>query len=158
MKKYALLLFMALIGITFVGCDEDGGLITNDEPGFIFVSSIPSGAKVFLDGVNTNHVTPYVIPALGAGSYNVKLTLENFKDSTVAATVVVGEETHVNVTLTPVFKTFGPVRLWETTGTTASQPSGLDLSSGMAYGISSANKVDVDIYYDSNGFLVRSSS
>ncbi|MFH2032813.1 MAG: PEGA domain-containing protein, partial [Bacteroidota bacterium] len=222
MKKYALLLFMVLIGITFVGCDEDGGLITNDEPGFIFVSSIPSGAQVFLDGVNTNQVTPatvetkegvhgvtlklagyadntftisvqsgqtstvsdrqmtvlgsiyvqsvpvgaqiflngvntnqvtpYSIPALFAASYDVKLSLTEHKDSTVTVIVTGGNESQLNVILIPIsIKTFGPVRLWETTGTTASQPSGLDLSSGMAYGISSANKVDVDIYYDSNG-------
>jgi hypothetical protein len=51
---------------------------------------------------------------------------------------------------------YGPVRIWETTGTNASQPSGLDLSSGIAYGVSSANNGLVDIYYSSNGYLVQS--
>ncbi|MFH1525674.1 MAG: PEGA domain-containing protein [Bacteroidota bacterium] len=127
--------------------------------GSIYVQSVPVGAQIFLNGVNTNQVTPYSIPALFAASYDVKLSLTEHKDSTVTVIVTGGNESQLNVILIPIsIKTFGPVRLWETTGTTASQPSGLDLSSGMAYGISSANKVDVDIYYDSNGFLVRSSS
>ncbi len=46
---------------------------------------------------------------------------------------------------------FGPVRIYETAGTTAQQPSGLDLSSGIAYGISSAEQDSVDIYYSTDG-------
>ena len=46
--------------------------------------------------------------------------------------------------------------MWETVGTTVDQPSGLDLSLGMAFGISGASSGQVDVYYSSNGFLVQS--
>ncbi|HEY6907553.1 MAG TPA: hypothetical protein VI230_08785, partial [Ignavibacteriaceae bacterium] len=51
--------------------------------------------------------------------------------------------------------------IYETAGTTSSQPSGLDLSSGIAYGVSSADKDKVDIYYSTTGtggtpYLVQS--
>ena len=46
---------------------------------------------------------------------------------------------------------YGPVTIYETAGTTASQPSGIDLSSGNAYGVSSTDKDKVDIYYSTDG-------
>ena len=51
---------------------------------------------------------------------------------------------------------YGPVKIYETAGTTPNEPSGLDLSSGMAYGVSSGQSDLVDIYYSSNGYLVQS--
>jgi hypothetical protein len=51
---------------------------------------------------------------------------------------------------------FGPKRLYETLGTGVNEPSGLDLSSGNAWGVSSDSSGLVDIYYSSTGFLVQS--
>ena len=43
-----------------------------------------------------------------------------------------------------------PIRIYETTGTGADQPSGLELSTGNAYGVSSSNANKIDMYYYTN--------
>lgn len=127
--------------------------------GKISVQSTPSGAQVWLNGVNTGKVTPETLDTLTAGNYQVTLKLETYSDSTVTATVTNAQTTTVNVTLAlKDVLMFGPIKLWETVGTTSSQPSGLDLSTGIAYGVSSTDKDKVDIYYSSSGFVIASAS
>jgi hypothetical protein len=126
--------------------------------GSIEITTTPAGASIHLDGTNLNQQTPYTISGLQADAYQVLLTLSDYKDTTITVTVTDGNKTTVNVILQPEVMKYGPVRLYETTGTTAAQPNGLDLSSGSAYGISSDEKVNVDIFYSSSGFLVKSAS
>src|SRR5690606_19861066 len=65
-------------------------------------------------------------------------------------------QTSKAVTLVPDFTFSTHIdTLWETTGTTAQQPSGLDLSAGVA--VSSSN-ADADIFYSSSGFVIRTST
>ncbi len=128
-------------------------------PGGLNITSDPEGATIWLDGTSTGYITPHTFEGLTAGEHTVKLVLAHYVDTTFVVTVVPNAQTSITtVVLTPVYKTFGPVKLYETVGTTASQPSGLDLSSGNAYGISSSDKDKVDIYYSSDGFLVRSAA
>jgi hypothetical protein len=133
------------------------GPIVLTVQGSISVNSTPVGASITIDGVSQNKVTPSIFQSLQAGSYQVKLTLTNYNDTTVTVQVTNGAQTTVDVILKPQTVKFGPIKLWETTGTSASQPSGLDLSSGSAYGVSSTDKDKVDIFYSSTGFLVKSS-
>jgi hypothetical protein len=51
------------------------------------------------------------------------------------------------------FETFTDT-IWETSGTNASMPSGIDLSTGMAVSTSSAEH---DIFYSSNGYIITTS-
>ncbi len=127
--------------------------------GSLTIESEPAGAEIWLNGNNTGEITPATIGSLQSGSYEIKLNLPGLGDSTLAAvTVNDGATTNVIAKLDFGFEVFStPVRIWETIGTDASQPSGLDLSSGMAYGTSdSDNNGKIDIYYSSDGFLVRS--
>lgn len=133
-------------------------IILTPKVGELIIESTPAGAEIWLNGVNTNFVTPHTFSNLDAGSYNVTLSLTNYVDTTFVATVTPGHSEKVSITLNPELVAYGPVRLYETVGTTADQPSGLDLSAGTAYGISSADKDKVDIYYSSDGFIVRSAS
>jgi hypothetical protein len=89
--------------------------------------------------------------------------LTDYNDTTFSVTVESGQ----TVVLVPivlasnimtVFYGGQPIRIYETVGTDTTQPSGLDLSSGMAYGVTSSQKGLVDIYYSSNGFLVQSAN
>lgn len=126
--------------------------------GNLDLKSTPVGAQIWLNGVNTGKVTPDTLKNLATGSHTVKLVKDTYFDSTFTVTVNLNQTASYNINLDPKPTKFGPIRLWETTGTTASQPSGLDLSTGNAYGISSANKTDVDIFYSSTGFLVKSAN
>lgn len=157
MKHIYLYGFLLLL-IVVAGCDNNPTGPATPNTGSIFMTSSPSGAEIWVNNVDKGKVTPDSITGLNEGNYNVTLKLSGYKDTTISVSVTAGFPTHKDVTLSSSLSviSFGTVRIYETTGTTAAQPSGLDLSAGLAYGISSANKGLVDIYYSSNGFVVRS--
>jgi hypothetical protein len=58
------------------------------------------GAAVFLDGVDTGSVTPFVITDVSAGSHTIKLTRYHYKDEVGTVTVTAGATTSINWALT----------------------------------------------------------
>ncbi len=127
--------------------------------GSIYLQSSPESAKIWVNGINTSLTTPHYITSVEVGVYSITLKLTDYNDTTFSVSVTAGQITYVpNIVLISNIITtlYGPVKIYESEGTTAQQPAGLDLSSGMAYGISSAEQDRVDIYYSSNGFLVQS--
>ncbi|MBK7497844.1 MAG: PEGA domain-containing protein [Ignavibacteriales bacterium] len=159
MKKLILFLIIPVTFLMFTSCDTSDDPITPDQEGNIFVSSNPAGAQIWLDGSNTFKTTADTIKNINEGVHSITLKLQDYRDTTFSISVI-AEQTSVvsNVTLISNIITtlFGPVKIYETTGTSANQPSGLDLSTGLAYGVSSAQNGLVDIYYSSAGFLVQS--
>ena len=162
MKKYLILILIPLAGIILSSCNSTD---TTNPPsvtkGSIFVQSTPLGASIAVGGSSTGKVTPDSVTNLDEGSYNVTLSLTNYKDTTFSASVTAGFQTVVPIvqlTSDLTTSTFMDT-IWETTGTGADQPSGLDLSAGVA---KSSSNSDVDIYYYSNSggtvFEIRSSS
>ncbi|MCX6151850.1 MAG: PEGA domain-containing protein [Ignavibacteriales bacterium] len=152
MKKQILIPIILLVGFLFYSCTDT----TTNNPetpttGSIYVTSIPTGAQIWINNQNKGN-TPDSVVSLTAGLYQVTLKLDGYKDTTVSVTVIAGQKATKNVVLTISLVTvsFGPVRIWETTGTNANQPSGLVLSTGEAFGISSTNKDKVDLYYYTN--------
>lgn len=163
MKKISLILATLVVSLAFISCDETT-TEPIDETGTIFVDSSPQGAEIWLDDVSTNEVTPATINA-DAGVRTVTLKKEGFEDLIITISVTTGNESIITsntlVAITVYFST--PVRIWETTGTTAAQPSGLDLSSGEAFGTSDVdNNSKIDIYYFSdsanNTYIVQSAA
>ncbi len=131
--------------------------------GSIFVNSSPTGATIILDGSYTGKVTPDSITGVSTGQHSVTLSLSGYRDTTITVTVQGGLQTTRQITLVATLSTttYGPVRIYETAGTTANQPSGIDLSAGAVYGVASTDKDKVDIYYSTDGtggtsFLVQS--
>ena len=156
MKKLILLLIIPFAALVISSCDTTDDTVTPIEPGSIFVTSNPAGAQIWLDGVNTSQVTPDTIINLDEGVYNVSLKLTDYNDVTFSISVTSGQMSNpANVVLVSNIMTtlFGPVRIYETAGSTAQQPSGLDLSSGEPWGVTSDSSGLVDIYYfsDSSG-------
>ena len=159
MKKLILLLIIPFTALMITSCDSSNDPITPTPEGNIFISSNPAGAQIWLDGTNTLKTTADTIKNVDEGVHSITLKLQDYRDTTFSISVSGGQTSVVsNVTLvTNILTTlFGPVKIYETTGTSASQPSGLDLSTGLAYGVSSAQNSLVDIYYSSTGFLVQS--
>ena len=159
MKKLILLLIIPFAGMLITSCNSTEDPVTPAAKGNLFLTSNPAGAQIWLDGVNTSKVTPDTAKDLDAAVYSVTLKLTDYNDTTFSISVSSGQTSVVtNIALVSnMMKTlYGPVRIYETTGTTAQQPSGLDLSSGNAWGISSDSSGLVDVYYSSNGFLVQS--
>ncbi len=163
MKKLIFLLLIPIVTLTISSCSDDDP-ITPAEPGSIYLTSNPAGAQIWLNGTNTSLVTPDTVTGVDEGVYNVTLKLTDYEDTTFSVSVTAGEMSIVtNIGLVSNIYTtlYGPVRIYETAGTTSSEPSGLDLSSGIAYGVSSADNGLVDIYYSTDGtggqgYLVQS--
>lgn len=68
--------------------------------GSIDIQSSPAGASVFLNGVDTGNITPYVITNLTPGTYIVELRLYHYKYRQQAVTVNPNETTYINWSLT----------------------------------------------------------
>ena len=164
MKKLILLLIIPIAALVISSCDTTDDPVTSTEPGNIFVTSNPAGAQIWLDGDNTSQVTPDTVKDLDAAVYTVTLKLTDYNDTTFSVTVESGQTVvPIPIVLASNIMTtlYGPVRIYETAGTAANEPSGLDLSSGLAWGVSSDSSGLVDIYYSTSGtggqgFLVQS--
>jgi hypothetical protein len=163
--KHLIFLLILLVAILLISCNS--ATETDNTPpqkGNIFLTSNPAGAQIWMGGVNTFKVTPDTIKDLDEGAHNVTLKLQEYRDTVFAVNVIGGQtSTGISVLLvSDIIKTlFGIVRLYENEGTSASEPSGLDLSTGAAYEITSAQNVNVDIYYSTYGiggepFLLQS--
>ena len=154
MKKLILLLIVLFTGLLIVSCNTTEDPVNPTTKGNIFVTSNPAGAEIWLGTNNTSQTTPDTIKNLDEGTYEITLKLADYNDATFSVNVVAGQTSSLtNVVLVSNISTslFGPVRIYETEGTTAQQPSGLDLSSGNAWGISSDSSGLVDIYYSTDG-------
>jgi len=161
MKKLSLILFIPIFALIISSCDssDDPTSPPASTKGGLYLTSNPAGAQIWIDGTNTNLVTPDTVTNVEEGVRNVTLKLQDYNDTTFAISVTADQISIVtNIVMESNIYTslYGPVRIYETIGTSANEPSGLDLSSGMAYGVSSPDADLVDIYYSSNGFLVQS--
>ncbi len=159
MKKLILFLLIPFTALMITSCDTSNDPITPTPEGNVFVSSNPAGAQIWIDGTNTLKTTADTVKNVNEGVHSITLKLADYRDTTFSISVTGGQTSIVsNVTLVTNILTelFGPVKIYETTGTSSTQPSGLDLSTGLAYGVSSAQNGLVDIYYSSSGFLVQS--
>lgn len=158
MKKFILLLLVPVVVLFVSSCDSNDP-VTPADPGSIYLTSNPAGAQIWLDNSNTNLVTPDTVENVAEGVHTVTLKLTEYRDTTFSISVTSGQMSVVtNVVLVSdiITELFGPVKIYETAGTTASEPSGLDLSTGNPWGVTSDSSGLVDIYYSSNGFLVQS--
>jgi len=100
MKKKSILVLSLIITalILIAGCTS-----TTPTTGIIDVNSTPTGAKVYLDGVDTGQVTPIILTNIEAGSHIVKLDKFHYKIwEDTAVTVNVNQTTYLNPPLTYV--------------------------------------------------------
>ena len=166
MRKYIFLPLTIILGFLIASCSDT---TTNppavEETGSIFINTSPVGATITLDGTNTGKFTPDSVTSVSTGQHSVTLSLNGYRDTTFTVTVQANLQTFKQITLVSTLSTtlYGPVKIYETAGTTANQPSGIDLSSGNAYGVTSTDKDKVDIYYSTSGtggtpYLVQSAN
>ena len=69
----------------FISCGKEATVSAPPAPaplGKLIIDSSPQGAEIFLNGLNTNKVTPDSIIHLEAGSYDIKVRLYPFADLT----------------------------------------------------------------------------
>ncbi|MDN7024474.1 PEGA domain-containing protein [Methanoculleus sp. FWC-SCC1] len=79
--------------------------IPDQNPGYISVTSSPSGASVSVDGVykgQTSDGQALVVGSLTAGSHTVTLSLSGYQDYSTSVSVQSGVTTPVSVAMTPL--------------------------------------------------------
>ena len=95
-KKNILVLSIILAVLTLiVGCTS-----TTPTTGIIEVNSTPTGAKIYLDGVDTGMATPFTITNVEAGSHVLKLDALYYKIWQETVIVSANETTYLNPLLT----------------------------------------------------------
>ena len=97
MKKKSILVLSLIMTvlILIVGCTS-----TTPTTGIIEVNSSPTGAKIYLDGVDTGMATPFTITNVEAGTYVIKLDKIYYKIWEETVIVVANETTYLNPLLT----------------------------------------------------------
>lgn len=164
MKKLIILFLISITSLIIISCDSSDDPVTPTPTGNLYVTSNPAGAQIWVGGTNTSKVTPDTVKSLEEGVYSVTLKLTDYNDTTFSISVIENQTSVVGpIVLTSNINSsfFGgiPIRIFESFGTTASEPSGIDLSTGTAYAISGLNANLVDIYYYSDNdttYLVQS--
>jgi len=147
MRKYLLILLLPVLGLFLSACSDSS---TSSNPvsdtGSLFITSTPSGATIYVENVSKG-VTPDTVLSLSTGSKTVKLVLDGYYDTTFTVNITKDMMTTpspivMRANLSTVV--YGPIRIYETTGTNASQPSGLVLKTGLTTSLSGA---DMDLFY-----------
>jgi hypothetical protein len=97
MKKKSILILSLIITvlILIVGCTS-----TTPTTGIINVNSTPTGAKIYLDGVDTGMATPFTITNVEAGAHVIKLDKTYYKIWQETVIVTANETTYLNPLLT----------------------------------------------------------
>ena len=67
--------------------------------GTISITSTPTGAKVYLDGIDQRKTTDCTLTEVAAGAHTVKLTKAGYLDYTQNVTVTIGQTTAVSAQL-----------------------------------------------------------
>jgi len=100
-KVMFILALVTSISIKF-GCTEDAPTSTNQEPekGSVYINSNPTGAEIFLQDITTGKITPDSIINLTPNSYDLRIRLNEYADSTLLVIVNAGLITTVDVDLT----------------------------------------------------------
>lgn len=92
MKKTLFMLFLLSLILSLPVSVSAGGNIS--------VSSLPTGAAVLLDGINTGTTTPTIIESVTSGSHIVLLRFTGYQDYTRSVTVSDNATSTVSATLT----------------------------------------------------------
>ncbi|MCW8804835.1 MAG: PEGA domain-containing protein [Ignavibacteriaceae bacterium] len=101
MKYFAVIVATFLLLFKF-GCTDEPPTTTNLEPvkGLIYINSNPSGAEIFLQGTSTGKFTPDSIINLAPNSYDIRIRLNDYADSSFEVSVNAGLKTTVDIDLT----------------------------------------------------------
>jgi hypothetical protein len=85
--------------------------------GTINISSTPSGAEIFIDGVDQGVTTPFTIPKLSPGTHTYRLVLSGYISATGTITIAAGQTVSVIISISQL-----PMYPWPGTETDINNP------------------------------------
>jgi len=150
MKKYLRLLLFIPVALLVSSCTDSttDPITPATEYGTYYLQTNPSYAQFFVDADTQFKVSNEdTVKNLTVGTHTIVVKNDNYADTTFTVTISANKLTTSTITLSPKTVVYGPIKIWETTGTGVSQPSGLILSTGTTASSSSAA---IDMLYYSN--------
>jgi len=100
MKKLIFIPIILFTGLLITSCNSNNDTAGPTLPGSIYITSNPSDAEIWLDGVNTFQTTPDTVKNVDEGAHNVTLKLQEYNDTTFTVNVTGGQTSVVtNVVL-----------------------------------------------------------
>ncbi len=100
--KVLTILFFALICFVFLHCSEDSPETPPDQnpaTGKLVIKSNPSGAQIYLKGMNTGKTTPATIENLEPGNYDGFMSLQYYDTAFFAVNVFSNTTTTIDTSL-----------------------------------------------------------
>jgi len=108
--------FVYLFVVTIIyssGCSEDSSTSTEPENnidyGTFIISTIPPGCSIYLNGTDTQKITPDSIRGLDPGTYEIDLTHDIYMDTSLTRNLTAGERVTVEVNLTEAERFYGSI-------------------------------------------------
>ncbi len=102
MRIFNKIFITIILLLTFFSCIDEHVIEVNENlNGSIYLTSQPSGSKIFLLGTDTKKTTPDSLINLESGLYEVSLKLDNYKDTSFAVQVFKNRRTTKNIKLKP---------------------------------------------------------
>lgn len=71
-------------------------------PGNVYITSTPSGARIYIDNIDQSVFTPNTISNLNVGTHSVKLTYPNYYDYTTSINIITNQTITLDATLSPL--------------------------------------------------------
>ncbi len=101
-KKKYLLLFILIIAVLLLasGCGYYYPAVYTF--GSIEITTIPTGAKIFLDSMDTGYFTPSILPYVSAGSHVLTLAHADYLSYSSTINVIANRTINLNIALTPI--------------------------------------------------------
>jgi hypothetical protein len=93
-----LIMFVVVTSVVFAACNDNISSGLPVKSGKLVVTSTPEGASIWLDGKNTNRVTPDTLE-VRIGTHSVRLILKGYEDYTTTVHLVEGQTDTVDATL-----------------------------------------------------------
>ncbi len=97
-KSHRLLASLVLLFLVSAGCSKKSTSPSSDT-GSLEVSSVPSSARIYLDGADTGKLTPSIIDNVRTGTHTVKLALFTYLDTSFTVNILKNQSAYFEVTL-----------------------------------------------------------
>jgi len=85
--------------VTATPANDTGSATVPTETGSIYMTSVPSGATITIDGVATSFTTPHTFQNVKTGNHSINLAREGFKTGQANVSVSSGQTVNAEITM-----------------------------------------------------------
>jgi hypothetical protein len=87
--------YIAMCILIFNSCEQEITTPIINKPvtefGSLFVNTNPPGARIYVDNLYSGHITPDTVRWISPGTYDIRLSLQNYKDTSLTISISAGK-------------------------------------------------------------------